>query len=401
MQVTPHVHALRLPFKVPVAPGIVLDRFVYAFQVYGTTITLIDTGVAGCEKAIFDDIIANGRDPSEISLVIQTHAHPDHIGATQAIQRATGCDVAVHAAERGWIQDVALQDRERPVPGFDLLVGGPAQVTRVLEDGDVNSNLYDSIGRNYNQNRAADPRVLTVIEELLERPLGSAIADVGAGTGNYSNALADLGYKLEAVEPSVEMRRQAIPNPRVHWLSGSAEAIPLKNNSVDGVIIILALHHFYDIPRAAREMYRICPNGPIVIFTMDPRKSEQFWFDDYFPEIAQHVFKVFPPIDEVADIISGTGKWQTLIKKFPLPPDLADRNMCSAWAKPEMYFDVQMRRNTSGFALASPAVVERGLKRLQHDLQSGQWDSKYGHLRRRKYFDAGFRFLRFTEPKRR
>jgi hypothetical protein len=134
---------------------------------------------------------------------------------------------------------------------------------------------------------------------------------------------------------------------------------------------------------------------------MDPRKSEQFWFDDYFPEIAQHVFKVFPPIDEVADIISGTGKWQTLIKKFPLPPDLADRNMCSAWAKPGMYFDAQMRRNTSGFALASPAVVERGLKRLQHDLQSGQWDSKYGHLRRRKYFDAGFRFLRFTEPKRR
>jgi glyoxylase-like metal-dependent hydrolase (beta-lactamase superfamily II) len=137
MQVTPHVHALRLPFRVPVAPGITLDRFVYAFQVYGTTITLIDTGVAGCEKAIFEDIAANGRDPSEISLVIQTHAHPDHIGATQAIQTATGCDVAVHAAERGWIEDVALQNRERPVPGFDLLIGGPAQVTRSLEDGDV------------------------------------------------------------------------------------------------------------------------------------------------------------------------------------------------------------------------------------------------------------------------
>ena len=122
---------------------------------------------------------------------------------------------------------------------------------------------------------------------------------------------------------------------------------------------------------------------------------------DYFPEIAQHVLKVFPPIDEVTDIISGTGKWQTLIKKFPLPPDLADKNMCAAWAKPEMYFDAQIRRNTSGFALAAPDVVERGLKRLQHDLKSGQWDSKYGHLRRRKHFDAGFRFLKFTEPKKR
>ena len=265
----------------------------------------------------------------------------------------------------------------------------------------MNSTTYDSIGRDYNRNRAADHRVIAVIKELLGLPLGSAIADIGAGTGNYSNALADLGYRLEAVEPSGEMRRQAIPNPRVHWLSGSVEAIPLENDSVDGVIVILALHHFSDVSRAAREMYRICSNGPIVIFTMDPRKGEQFWFDDYFPEIAQHVLKVFPPIDEVAGVISWGGKRRTLIKKFPLPPDLADRNMCSAWAKPEMYFDAQMRQNTSGFALASPAAVERGLKRLQHDLQSGQWDTKYGHLRRRKYFDAGFRFLRFTEPERR
>jgi hypothetical protein len=74
---------------------------------------------------------------------------------------------------------------------------------------------------------------------------------------------------------------------------------------------------------------------------------------------------------------------------------MADRNMCTAWAKPEMYYYAQKRRNTSGFALASPAAIERGLKRLDQDLQSGHWDSKYGHLRRRKYFDAGFRFLRF------
>ena len=137
MQISPHVHALRLPFKVPVAPGIALDRFVNAFLIYGKAITLIDTGVAGCERDIFDYIRSTGRDPSEISLIVQTHAHPDHIGATQAIQKATGCAVAIHAAERPWIEDVALQNRERPVPGFDVLVGGSATVNRVLEDGDV------------------------------------------------------------------------------------------------------------------------------------------------------------------------------------------------------------------------------------------------------------------------
>jgi ubiquinone/menaquinone biosynthesis C-methylase UbiE len=260
---------------------------------------------------------------------------------------------------------------------------------------------YDSIGGNYNRNRAADQRILTRIKTLLDLPAGSVIADIGAGTGNYSNALAGLDYMIEAVEPSLEMRRQAVPNPRVCWHAGTAEAVPLKDDSVDGVIIILALHHFSDIALAAGEIYRICPDGPAVIFTMDPRKGEPFWFNDYFPEIAGHVSSVFPPIEEVADILSGPGKWQTLVKRFPLPPDLADRNMCSAWAKPEMYFDAEMRQNTSGFALASPAVVERGLKRLHHDLQSGQWDSKHGNLRRRKYFDAGFRFLRFKGPGKR
>ena len=50
MQVTPSIHALRHPFTVPIAPGIALDRFVYSYLVYGETITLIDTGVAGCRS---------------------------------------------------------------------------------------------------------------------------------------------------------------------------------------------------------------------------------------------------------------------------------------------------------------------------------------------------------------
>jgi hydroxyacylglutathione hydrolase len=137
MQISPRVHALRLPFKIPVTPGIKLDRFVNVFLIFGRTITLVDTGVAGCERDIFDYIRSTGRDPAEIALIIQTHAHPDHIGATQAIQKATGCTVAIHNAERNWIEDVSLQNRERPVPGFSALVGGPATVGRELEDGDV------------------------------------------------------------------------------------------------------------------------------------------------------------------------------------------------------------------------------------------------------------------------
>jgi len=136
MRITPSIHALRHPFKVPIATGITLDRFVYSYLVYGETIILIDTGVAGCETQIFDYIRSTGRDPSEIALVILTHAHPDHIGAARAIQGATGCSIAAHPTERAWIEDVERQNRERPVPGFATLVGGPVQLDFELVDGD-------------------------------------------------------------------------------------------------------------------------------------------------------------------------------------------------------------------------------------------------------------------------
>lgn len=137
MQITPAIHALRHQFKVPIAPGIAIDRFVYSYILAGETITLIDTGVAGCENPIFDYIRSIGRDPREISLIIFTHSHPDHIGAAKAIREATGCSVMAHPAERAWIENVDIQSQERSVPGFSTLVGGSVQLDYELADGDV------------------------------------------------------------------------------------------------------------------------------------------------------------------------------------------------------------------------------------------------------------------------
>ena len=259
----------------------------------------------------------------------------------------------------------------------------------------MNNVVYNSIGKNYNKNRTADPRILASIKKLVALPEGSVIADIGAGTGNYANALAETGYRIKAVEPSGEMIRQARPNNNVEWIKAAAESIPLADDSVSGVIVILAIHHFSDIGTAAKEIARICPKGPVVFFTMDPRESEDFWFNTYFPEIAQHVLRSFPPLSEVVNAVAGIGKWSGMIKPFPLPPDLTDKNMCSVWNRPELYLEAEMRQNTSGFALASSAVVLQRLSKLQADLKSGEWDKRYGNLRVRPYFDAGFRFLTF------
>ena len=47
MQMTDHVHALKIPFQITDPSGQKIPRFVYAFLIYGESICLIDSGVAG------------------------------------------------------------------------------------------------------------------------------------------------------------------------------------------------------------------------------------------------------------------------------------------------------------------------------------------------------------------
>jgi hydroxyacylglutathione hydrolase len=136
MQISPLIQPLRIPFQVKSPAGMIFDRFVYVFIHFGREITLIDTGVASSEGMIFDTIRGKGRNPEEISRILLTHSHPDHIGAARAIQEATGCSVGAHPNEISWIEDVNLQERERPVPGFHDLVRGSVHVDHVLRDGD-------------------------------------------------------------------------------------------------------------------------------------------------------------------------------------------------------------------------------------------------------------------------
>ncbi len=137
MQVSKHVHSLKIPFKLQIGPGIALERFVNVNLIYGKQIYVIDSGVAGSKDIVFDYVRKTGRDPAEIAIIIFTHSHPDHIGAAREMQKATGCRTASHAAERSWIEDVELQCRERPVPGFHTIVEGSVKVAITLKDGDA------------------------------------------------------------------------------------------------------------------------------------------------------------------------------------------------------------------------------------------------------------------------
>ncbi len=137
MKITDHIHALKIPFQITDPSGRSLPRFVYVYMIYGREITLIDSGVASSAGIILEYLRNTGRNPEEISLMILTHGHPDHIGAAKAIKEISGCSVAAHGADRVWIENPDQQLKDRPVPGFYSLVKGSVRVDRILNEGDV------------------------------------------------------------------------------------------------------------------------------------------------------------------------------------------------------------------------------------------------------------------------
>jgi hydroxyacylglutathione hydrolase len=106
-------------------------------------ITLIDSGVKGCEKQICDFVRSSGRSIGDIETIILSHSHPDHIGSAAQIKKDTQCEVVAHELERNWIEDIEIQNQQRPIPGFFMLVDEP-----VMFDCTIDDNEMLSIGRN-------------------------------------------------------------------------------------------------------------------------------------------------------------------------------------------------------------------------------------------------------------
>lgn len=234
---------------------------------------------------------------------------------------------------------------------------------------------YDKIGIDYNSTRKADPFLTNKLIEHLNPKKDGIYLDIGCGTGNYTNELERNGIQLIGIDPSEKMLEKArFKNQRVDWRIGTAENIQLSDNSMDGIIGSLTIHHWTDLSKSFFELQRILKDdGRIVIFTSTPIQMEGYWLNHYFPRMLKDSIDQMPSLEKVEEAMTRNSIVITEIDKYFIQPDLQDKFLYCGKQNPELYFNEQIRNGISSFSsLANRDEVKQGLKKLRSDIENGK-----------------------------
>ncbi|HKW78647.1 MAG TPA: MBL fold metallo-hydrolase [Candidatus Limnocylindria bacterium] len=126
MEVAPNIHAVRVIGA-------------NAFLIVEDEVTLIDAGHRGSLNMVRRYMQHVGRPMSDITRIVCTHGHPDHIGGVEEIARVSGAQVLMHPADMERLR-IRLRDvfsSGRPAPGAIIAYLTRAPEASPVGDGDV------------------------------------------------------------------------------------------------------------------------------------------------------------------------------------------------------------------------------------------------------------------------
>lgn len=131
---------------------------------------------------------------------------------------------------------------------------------------------------NYTKYRPGYPlSIIPFLQEKIGLSGSWRIADIGAGTGIFSELLLKEGCEVVAVEPNAEMREKAnhLLNqyPAFSLLDGSADKTGLETNSIDLIAVAQAFHWMEPVP-TKQEFARILKPGGHILLLWNIRRDD-------------------------------------------------------------------------------------------------------------------------------
>jgi SAM-dependent methyltransferase len=153
------------------------------------------------------------------------------------------------------------------------------------------------------------------VDWLVARLGATRVADLAAGTGKLTAALAARGLHVVAIEPIAEMRAAIAPHEHVEVVDGRAEATGLGDASVDAVTVAQAFHWF-DVPRALAEIHRVLRPGAVLALVFNRRRLED--------DVHRRIQELLAP--HRGDVPAHTDRgWHDRVDDSPLFEPLARR----------------------------------------------------------------------------
>jgi ubiquinone/menaquinone biosynthesis C-methylase UbiE len=122
----------------------------------------------------------------------------------------------------------------------------------------------------------ANARLIAAFVRLSGLPRGARVADLGCGSGTFTELLRQAGYSCIGVDispKSLAIGRNKYPH--LELIEGDAENLPLASENLDGVLLSAMVHHFPDPRRLVAEVRRVLkPNARFV--ALDPNRMNPF-----------------------------------------------------------------------------------------------------------------------------
>lgn len=116
------------------------------------------------------------------------------------------------------------------------------------------------------------------VVQSMNLPQGGCVLDLGAGTGDLAlemqNVVGPEG-RVIALDLSEEMLAEARQRGVRETIQGSMKAIPLSDNSLDGLVCGYSIRYAEDLDATLKEIKRVLkPSAPLVILEMTIPKSK-------------------------------------------------------------------------------------------------------------------------------